>query len=230
MQASPEALDVVVVEESEEGPVLCAGWLRYSTGTDFASMWGGSTLPGWRRQGLYRATVAHRARLARERGYRFMRLDTSPDSRPILMHLGLSAVATTTPSRLDARDSALSTTAGQLGSRPRRRRRLLRSRGPRRAVPGRPRDSTTRAPKSTSTSCGSPLRADSTAPRPRWPELRGCDVGARRHRTQAVLAPQGGLEARRRRWREHRERRGAGRTRLVPDHRNSPGRAHHRRP
>ena len=103
MQENPDALDVVVVEESAEGPVLCAGWLWYSTGTDFASMWGGSTLPEWRRKGLYRATVTHRARLARERGYRFMRLDASPDSRPILVHLGLRAVATTTPFYLDAR-------------------------------------------------------------------------------------------------------------------------------
>ena len=103
MRANPDALDVVVVEESVDGPVLCAGWLRYSTGTDFASMWGGSTLPEWRRKGLYRATVTHRARLARERGYRFMRLDTSPDSRPILVRLGLSAVAATTPYILDAR-------------------------------------------------------------------------------------------------------------------------------
>lgn len=106
MRANPDALDVVVAEESAEGPVLCAGWLRYSTGTDFASMWGGSTLPEWRRQGLYRATVTHRARLARDRGYRFMRLDASPDSRPILVHLGLRAVATTTPYSLDARDVA----------------------------------------------------------------------------------------------------------------------------
>ena len=107
MRANRDALDAVVVEESAEGPVLCAGWLRYSTGTDFASMWGGSTLPEWRRKGLYRATVTHRARLARERGYRFMRLDTSPDSRPILMHLGLRAVAATTPYILDSREVAV---------------------------------------------------------------------------------------------------------------------------
>jgi ribosomal protein S18 acetylase RimI-like enzyme len=104
MRADPDALDVVVVEESADGPVLCAGWLRYSTGTDFASMWGGSTLPKWRRRGLYRATVTHRARLAHERGYRFMRLDTTPDSCPILMRLGLRALATTTPYILDMRE------------------------------------------------------------------------------------------------------------------------------
>ncbi|MGI8524104.1 MAG: GNAT family N-acetyltransferase [Nocardioides sp.] len=103
LRANPDALDVVVAEESPDGPVLCAGWLRYSVGTHFASMWGGSTLPEWRRRGLYRATVSHRSRLALARGYRFMRLDTSPDSRPILQRLGLRAVATTTPYVLDAR-------------------------------------------------------------------------------------------------------------------------------
>lgn len=106
MRANPDALDVLVAEESPDGPVLSAGWLRYSPGTDFASMWGGSTLPHWRGKGLYRATVTHRARLARQHHYRFMRLDTSPDSRPILMRLGLRAVATTTPYILDARDVA----------------------------------------------------------------------------------------------------------------------------
>jgi ribosomal protein S18 acetylase RimI-like enzyme len=103
MRANPDALAVVLAEESPEGPALCAAWLRYTPGTDFASMWGGSTLPEWRRRGLYRATVTHRARLARDRGYRYMRLDTSPDSRPILERLGLRAVATTTPYLLDAR-------------------------------------------------------------------------------------------------------------------------------
>ena len=103
MRADPDGLDVVVVEESPDGPVLCAAWVRFTPGTDFASMWGGSTLPEWRRKGLYRATVSHRARIAQQRGYRYMRLDTSPDSRPILERLGLQAVATTTPYVLDAR-------------------------------------------------------------------------------------------------------------------------------
>ena len=103
MHEDPDALDVVVAEESTNGPVLCAAWLRYSPGTDFASMWGGSTLAEWRGRGLYRATVAHRARIALDRGYPLMRVDCSPDSRPILERLGLYGVATTTPYVLDAR-------------------------------------------------------------------------------------------------------------------------------
>lgn len=96
--AHPDALDITVIEEVGGAErVVCAAWLRYSPGTDFASMWGGSTHPQWRRRGLYRSMVSHRARLARDRGYRLMRVDTSPDSRPILLSLGLLAVATTTP-------------------------------------------------------------------------------------------------------------------------------------
>ncbi len=108
--AAPDRLDVVVIERESGGDVLCAGWLRYTEGTGFASLWGGSTDPGWRRRGLYRATVSHRAQLAAARGYRYMRVDTSADSRPILTRRGLHAVTTTTPvvlpaprSRVDAR-------------------------------------------------------------------------------------------------------------------------------
>ncbi|KYH45097.1 GNAT family N-acetyltransferase [Branchiibius sp. NY16-3462-2] len=95
--ADPTSLDIVLVEEDRDGPVLCAAWCRYTPGTDFASMWGGSTLPQWRRRGIYRATVTWRAQRAVDRGYRYMRLDTSPDSRPILTRLGLQHVADTTP-------------------------------------------------------------------------------------------------------------------------------------
>lgn len=98
----PASLDIVLVEEDREGPVLCAAWCRYSPGTDFASMWGGSTLPQWRRKGIYRSTVSWRAQRAIDRGYRYMRLDTSPDSRPILTKLGLQHVADTTPYVLPA--------------------------------------------------------------------------------------------------------------------------------
>ena len=99
-EQSGDDLVIVLVEEadgSHEGEALCAAWLRFAPGTDFASLWGGSTHPDWRGRGLYRATVAHRARIAVERGYPLIRVDCSPDSRPILTALRLRAVATTTP-------------------------------------------------------------------------------------------------------------------------------------
>lgn len=107
--AHPDLLDITVAdlvdehddEDDEHGgaecPVLCAAWVRYSPGTDFAGMWGGATHPDWRRRGLYRAVLAERSRLAMARGYRFARVDASPDSEPILRALGLHRVGTTTP-------------------------------------------------------------------------------------------------------------------------------------
>jgi hypothetical protein len=41
--------------------------------------------------------VAVRARLAAEQGYRYLQVDASDDSRPILERLGFNAVTITTP-------------------------------------------------------------------------------------------------------------------------------------
>jgi ribosomal protein S18 acetylase RimI-like enzyme len=93
--ADPDSLTVRVVEA--DGEIVCAGWVRFAAGTDFASLWGGGTAPSWRRQGIYRALVADRARLAAERGFRFVQVDAMDTSRPILERLGFVAVTTTTP-------------------------------------------------------------------------------------------------------------------------------------
>jgi hypothetical protein len=91
----PQAISIVVVEAGSE--TVCAGWVRFEQGTDFATLWGGATLPAWRRRGIYRATVAYRAKLAAERGFHFISVDAAADSRPILERLGFVAVTTTTP-------------------------------------------------------------------------------------------------------------------------------------
>lgn len=100
--ARPESMHVVVVEESREGPVLCAARGEYDA-SSFTGLWGGSTLPQWRGRGLYRATLLHRARLGLERGKEYVRVDASPDSEPILRRLGLHRVATTMPYVFDPR-------------------------------------------------------------------------------------------------------------------------------
>ena len=66
-------------------------------GTEFAGLWGGGTLPEWRGRGIYRALVRYRAELAAQRGYRYLTVDASPDSRPILERLGFIRLAITTP-------------------------------------------------------------------------------------------------------------------------------------
>ncbi len=94
-RADPDALTVVVAEARRA--VVCAAWVRFEQGTDFATLWGGGTVPAWRGRGVYRATVAYRANLAAERGFRFIEVDASSDSRPILERLGFVSVTTTTP-------------------------------------------------------------------------------------------------------------------------------------
>src|SRR5262245_19811699 len=82
----PQAISIVVAEAN--ATVVCAAWIRFEQGTEFATLWGGATLPEWRRRGIYRATVAHRANLAAKRGFRYLETDASDDSRPILERLG----------------------------------------------------------------------------------------------------------------------------------------------
>jgi GNAT superfamily N-acetyltransferase len=95
LAADPDGMSIVVAEA--EGTVVCAAWIRYEHGTDFATLWGGATLADWRGQGIYKATVAYRADLAAERGFRLLEVDASDDSRPILERLGFVPVTTTTP-------------------------------------------------------------------------------------------------------------------------------------
>jgi len=87
---------VVVIAESG-GRVVSASRVEFSPGTEFAGLWGGSTLVEWRGRGIYRALLAHRARLAVARGVRHLQVDATEDSRPILQRLGFTAITTTTP-------------------------------------------------------------------------------------------------------------------------------------
>ena len=68
---------------ADDKPV-CAAWIRFHAGTSFASLWGGSTLPAYRKRGIYSAMLATRAQEARRRGFRFLTIDASPMSRPIV--------------------------------------------------------------------------------------------------------------------------------------------------
>ncbi len=95
VSAAPDQIAVMVAEA--DGEVVSAAWLVFREGTEFAGLWGGSTLPAWRGRGIYRALVAARAELAVARDVRFLHVDASDDSAPILRRLGFRSVTTTTP-------------------------------------------------------------------------------------------------------------------------------------
>ena len=82
--------------------VVSGGRLTPVEGTEFAGIWGGSTLPDFRGRGIYRALVAARARSAVARGIRYIHSDCTDMSRPILERSGPAAGDHHDAVRLDA--------------------------------------------------------------------------------------------------------------------------------
>jgi hypothetical protein len=80
-----------------DGQVVSAGRLEPVPGTDFAGIWGGSTLKEWRSRGIYRALTAARAQSALRQGKTLINSDSTEYSRPILERYGFLKVSTTTP-------------------------------------------------------------------------------------------------------------------------------------
>ncbi|MEU6715677.1 GNAT family N-acetyltransferase [Nonomuraea sp. NPDC046802] len=83
---------VAVVAMAGDVPISAAR-MDLHPGTGFASLWGGGTVPEWRGRGVYRALVAYRAREAAARGYEYLQVDASDDSRPILARLGFERLS-----------------------------------------------------------------------------------------------------------------------------------------
>ena len=71
-----------------DGQPASAAWTYFEPGSHFALLRGGSTLPERRKYGLYTALLAIRAREAAERGYRYLVVEASDMSRPIVAKHG----------------------------------------------------------------------------------------------------------------------------------------------
>lgn len=84
----------IYVAFADDTPASSA-WLYFQPGSPIASLWGGSTLAAYRKQGLYTALLAARAQEALSRGAQYLTTDASPDSRPILEKMGFELVGVT---------------------------------------------------------------------------------------------------------------------------------------
>lgn len=85
LAASPDGLSLWIAYA--DGKPVSEGRVEFACG-EFAGIWGGATLAAYRNRGLYTALVAARAAEALERGCRFLTIDASPMSRPILEKRG----------------------------------------------------------------------------------------------------------------------------------------------
>ena len=93
----PNSLSVIVAEH--DGEIVCAtAWVRFPEHTDFAIALGRCDCFGF---GAVGASIAPPSPIApslpARRGLRYLEVDASADSRPILERLGFHAVTTTTP-------------------------------------------------------------------------------------------------------------------------------------
>ncbi len=95
IQNDPLSQTLVLAMDAERA--VCAARVEFPSQGQFASLWGGGTRVEWRGRGIYRAMVSYRADLAVARGYRYLHVDASGESRPILERLGFQCLARTTP-------------------------------------------------------------------------------------------------------------------------------------
>lgn len=95
LQGVPDRVSIYVAYA--DGQPVSAAWVLFSPHGQFGSLWGGSTLIDYRKRGIYSSLLAVRAREARDRGVRFLTVDASEMSRPILEKQGFEKIAVSYP-------------------------------------------------------------------------------------------------------------------------------------
>ena len=95
LEANPDMLNVYVAYV-DDNPA-CSAWIYFSPNSRFGSLWGGSTLSQYRKRGLYTAILGVRVQEAKMRGCRFLSIDASPMSKPIVAKHGFQHLSTSRP-------------------------------------------------------------------------------------------------------------------------------------
>ena len=91
----PDHLSVYIADADDKP--ISAAWMTLHDHSQFAGLWGGSTLAEYRGRGYYTALLAARLQEARRRGVRFLVIDASPMSRPIAEKYGFQFLTYTQP-------------------------------------------------------------------------------------------------------------------------------------
>ena len=97
----PEQMSVYIAYVADHP--ASAAWTYFPKHSQFASLWGGSTVSEYRKQGLYTALLAVRAQEAKARGVQFLTVDASDMSRPILEKFGFQQIAYSYPCKWTSR-------------------------------------------------------------------------------------------------------------------------------
>jgi hypothetical protein len=97
-----------------DGQPVSTAWIFFPRHSQFASLWGGSTVNGYRRQGLYTALLAVRAQEARARQVRYLTVDASAMSYPILQKYGFELIAYSYPCKWKIKSQRIVPNIGSL--------------------------------------------------------------------------------------------------------------------
>ncbi|MCG7495310.1 GNAT family N-acetyltransferase [Vibrio sp. Of7-15] len=95
MREQPKSLAVYIAYYGDVP--ACSAWINFNGDSPFSGLWAGSTLEAYRGKGLYRSLLAARAREAKRRGIRYLTIDASPMSRPIVEQFGFEFITYTRP-------------------------------------------------------------------------------------------------------------------------------------
>jgi GNAT superfamily N-acetyltransferase len=82
-----------------DGRPVGTGWVDFTRGSRFADLHGGAVLESARGRGIYTQLYERRIAAAMERGCRYLAVDATDMSRPILQKKGFIAVCETVPMR-----------------------------------------------------------------------------------------------------------------------------------
>ncbi|MEF3022087.1 GNAT family N-acetyltransferase, partial [Vibrio mimicus] len=91
---SPDSVSIYVVYVNDQ-PVTSA-WLTFNGSSPFAGIWGGSTIEEFRGNGYYSLLLNKRIAEAKSKGVKYLIIDASDMSKPIVSMRGFEIVATTT--------------------------------------------------------------------------------------------------------------------------------------
>lgn len=81
----------------EDGEPVSSARIEYTVNSPFAGIWGGSTIEAYRGRGHYSALLHKRINDAKKRGVKYLTIDASDMSRPIVEKYGFKFITTTTP-------------------------------------------------------------------------------------------------------------------------------------
>ena len=89
----------------QDGKPVATARITFTPGSPFAGLWGGSTLKEFRGLGHYRSLLHARAEEARLQGVKYLTLDASDMSEPIVTQLGFDKLTTTRPYHFHFKDA-----------------------------------------------------------------------------------------------------------------------------